>query len=252
MDSDEILVSDDAGIRTITLNRPDRLNALTGSIMAPLADACMSVLSTEAILARLNDEYLTKRLIISPLLDEDAQAKAGQAAIDVRLGFDFCLVTASRFGSISEFDGDQQGASFSQLYRGEFVSLGNSITIHPHQFFLAQTLEYLRLPPDLMAYVVGRSTWGRLGLIVATAVGIHPGFAGSLTLELRNLGENPLELFPGQAIAQLFFHKVTNSDGNASEESVPDTQYVGAVDMVPKKISDKATYEKLNKIRKKA
>jgi dCTP deaminase len=211
----------------------------------------VSALSTEAVLARLNEKDLARRLIISPLLDEKSQAKAGQAAVDVRLGFDFCLVTASRFGSISEFDGEKQGASFETLYRREFVPLGNSITIHPHQFFLAQTLEYLRLPPDLMAYVVGRSTWGRLGLIVATAVGIHPGFAGSLTLELRNLGENPLTLFPGQAIAQLFFHTVENSKGKPSTESAPDAQYVGTVDMVPKKLSDAATYEKLKKLKNK-
>ncbi|MGX9390543.1 dCTP deaminase domain-containing protein [Nitrobacteraceae bacterium UC4449_H16] len=53
---------------------------------------------------------------------------------------------------------------------------------------------------------VADGTWGRLGMIVATAVGIHPGFAGSLTLELRNLGGAPITLYPGQTIAQLFFH----------------------------------------------
>lgn len=211
----------------------------------------MSTLSTEAVRARINDPDLSRRLIISPLLDDASQAKPGQAAVDVRLGFDFCLVTASRFGSIGEFDHTEQRTSFDGLYHREFVPLGESITIHPHQFFLAQTLEYLRLPPDLMAYVVGRSTWGRLGLIVATAVGIHPGFAGSLTLELRNLGENPLTLFPGQTIAQLFFHEVTDSAGNPSQEAAPRAQYVGSVDMVPRRLSDSATHEKLEKLRKK-
>jgi dCTP deaminase len=208
----------------------------------------MSALSTDAIRARMNDPNLASRLIISPLLDEEAQAKPGQAAVDVRLGFDFCLVTASRFGSVGEFDRDEQEGSFGELYRQEFVPLGSQITIHPHQFFLAQTLEYLRLPPDLMAYVVGRSTWGRLGLIVATAVGIHPGFAGSLTLELRNLGETPLTLLPGQAIAQLFFHNVVNAAGEPSTKIAPQAQYVGTVDMIPKKLSDAATHEKLKKL----
>jgi dCTP deaminase len=197
----------------------------------------------------MNDAELARRLIISPMLDEQTQAKPGQAAVDVRLGFDFCLVTASRFGSVGEFDEDEQRASFDPLYRREFVPLGSEITIHPHQFFLAQTLEYLRLPSDLMAYVVGRSTWGRLGLIVATAVGIHPGFAGSLTLELRNLGETPLTLAPGQAIAQLFFHNVENAHGQPSTESAPGAQYVGTVDMVPKRLSDPATYRKLKKLK---
>jgi dCTP deaminase len=211
----------------------------------------MSALSTEAIRARMNEPSLGRRLIISPLLDEQAQAKPGQAAVDVRLGFDFCLVTASRFGSIGEFDDDEQGATFGELYHREFVPLGSEIVIHPHQFFLAQTLEYLRVPPDLMAYVVGRSTWGRLGLIVATAVGIHPGFAGSLTLELRNLGETPLTLLPGQSIAQLFFHNVVNAAGEPSTELATRAQYVGTVDMVPKRLSDPATHMKLKKLRAK-
>lgn len=51
-------------------------------------------------------------------------------------------------------------------------------------------------------------------MIVATAVGIHPGFAGSLTLELRNLGGAPITLYPSQMIAQLFFHQVIDQNGS--------------------------------------
>jgi dCTP deaminase len=182
-------------------------------------------------------------------LDASNQLKDGQASIDVRLGFDFCLVTASSFGSISEFDpkGSQVG-SLARLYRREYVPFGASIIIHPHQFVLAQTLEYLRLPSDLMAYVVGRSTWGRLGLIVATAVGIHPGFAGSLTLELRNLGETPLTLYPGQTIAQLFFHVVVDGHGKPSVTTSTKVQYSGSVDMVPQRISSPETHDTIAKL----
>lgn len=206
----------------------------------------MTVLSAEAIRERLNVADLSRRLIVSPLLDEASQAKPGQAAIDVRLGFDFGLVAPSRHGSIDEFGKGE--TSLSTLYRREFVPFGKNIIIHPHQFLLAQTLEYLRLPTDLMAYVVGRSTWGRLGLIVATAVGIHPGFAGSLTLELRNLGETPLTLYPGQTVAQLFFHRVENSKGEPSTETTAHAQYTGTVDMVPRRLSDPATAAKLRKL----
>ena len=132
--------------------------------------------------------------------------------------------------------------------RSYWLPFGSRIIIHPHQFMLAQTLEYLRLPADLMAYVVGRSTWGRLGLIVATAIGIHPSFAGNLTFELRNLGETPLTLYPGQTIAQLFFHTVVN-EKNESSAVVPDNaQYVGTVDMIPQRISPKHTSIKLRKL----
>ena len=209
----------------------------------------MTVLSTDTIRMRLDEQNPEKRLVISPILDLDGQAKGGQAAIDVRLGFYFCLVTASSFGAISEFvERGVQPKSFAGLYRREYVPFGSNIVIHPHQFLLGQTLEYIRLPSDLMAYVVGRSTWGRLGLIVATAVGIHPGFAGSLTFELRNLGETPLTLYPGQTLAQLFIHSVVGRDGAPATEVSARMQYAGTVDMVPQRISSGKTYDTLAKL----
>lgn len=211
----------------------------------------MSALSTEAIINRISAPDLETRLVVSPLLDVAGQAKPGQASIDLRLGFDFCLVTASSIGAISEFDNGTQPRLLKELYRRQYVPFGRSLVIHPHQFMLAQTLEYLRLPSDLMAYVVGRSTWGRLGLIVATAVGIHPGFAGSLTLELRNLGEAPITLYPGQTIAQLFFHQVIDQNGVPSKVAAKNTQYAGSVDMVPQRLSSELTHRVLEKLVKK-
>jgi len=92
--------------------------------------------------------------------------------------------------------------------------------------------------------VLGRSTWGRLGLIVATAVGIQPNFAGTLTLELRNLGEAPLSLYPGQIIAQLFFHEVAGA-----EEGEGLGQYSGAVELLPKQLSPPGTHQRIRKMR---
>jgi len=209
----------------------------------------LTTLSTNALKSRLAENDLTRRIVISPLLDPTSQAKDGQASVDVRLGFDFCLVSPSAHGAISEFN--QEGESvktFEALYQSVYVPFGAQIVIHPHQFVLAQTLEYIRLPSDVMAYVVGRSTWGRLGLIVATAVGIHPCFAGSLTLELRNLGETPLTLLPGQTIAQLFFHTVVDKDGAPNLEVAPYAQYAGSVDMVPRLLSSATTKRKLTSL----
>lgn len=208
----------------------------------------MTTLSTEAIRERLHDANHERRLVIRPLLDEKAQVKDGQASVDVRLGFEFCLVTPSSHGSISEFGVEGGLESFEGLYQRKYVPFGSFLVIHPHQFVLAQTLEYIRLPSDLMSYVVGRSTWGRLGLIVATAVGIHPGFAGSLTLELRNLGETPLTLYPGQTIAQLFFHCVVDGQNQPNNMRPEQTQYTGAVDMIPRQISSGTTRDTLKKL----
>lgn len=205
----------------------------------------MSSLSTDAIRNRLRTDDLQKLLVVRPLLDLDGQAKLGQAAVDLRLGFEFCLVAASASGAIDEF-GEVQSEPLSALYRREYVPFGAKIIIHPHQFVLAQSLEYIRLPRDLMAYVVGRSTWGRLGLIIATAIGVHPGFAGNITFELRNLGETPLALYPGQTVAQLFFHDVVNCDGAPHTDVASGAQYAGTTDMVPRGLSSETTHKTIS------
>jgi dCTP deaminase len=69
-------------------------------------------------------------------------------------------------------------------------------------------MEWIRLPHNLAGYVVGKSSWGRRGIVIATAVGVHPGFSGCLTLEITNLGEVPVEIKPGRQICQLFLHNV--------------------------------------------
>jgi dCTP deaminase len=81
--------------------------------------------------------------------------------------------------------------------------------LHPGHFVLGATMEWIRFPAKLSGYVVGKSSWGRRGLVIATAVGIHPGFSGCLTLEITNLGEMPIEIIPGMQICQLFIHDVS-------------------------------------------
>lgn len=85
-------------------------------------------------------------------------------------------------------------------------------------------MEWLRLPKDLSAYVIGKSSWGRRGLIIATATGVHPGFPGCLTLELTNVGEIPISLKPGIEICQIFFHEVCKPVSKHIEQS----QFVGS------------------------
>src|SRR5439155_26160938 len=91
------------------------------------------------------------------------------------------------------------------------ISLHDQFIIHPGQLVLGATLEYLSLPKTVAASVEGRSSWGRLGLIIATACSVAPGFKGCITLELVNDGEVPLVLYPGVRIAQLIFHRTLKS-----------------------------------------
>jgi dCTP deaminase len=206
----------------------------------------MAAMSGSQIRRLLEHDDSERRLVVSPLLEPNEQLRDQQASIDVRLGFEFALVSSSSYGSIDELSPEAQkrdGLQLDPLYRRVYAPFGRSLVIHPHQFILGMTLEYLRLPRNVMAYVIGRSTWGRLGLIVATAIGVHPGFAGALILELRNLGETPLSLYPGQAIAQLFFHNVRKTDAPGVG------QYSGVVEVVPRRASSPETYEKLKALK---
>jgi dCTP deaminase len=73
----------------------------------------------------------------------------------------------------------------------------------------------LRLPGCLSGYVTGKSSLGRHGLVIETAAGIHPHFSGCLTLELANVGEVPLEIYPGMEVCQIFLHRITPCEASA-------------------------------------
>ena len=100
------------------------------------------------------------------------------------------------------------------------------------------------MPRDLLAYVIGRSSWGRRGLIVATAVVIHPGFAGPITLELRNLGEMPIALYPMDRIDPLTFHETTGDVPNPVEMS----QFTASFEPTLGRVRDETEARRLRKL----
>ncbi|MSP00516.1 MAG: dCTP deaminase [Acetobacteraceae bacterium] len=215
----------------------------------------MTVLAGDELLRRLTDEDPARRLVVGPLLEPMEQIKKVQASIDIRLGCDFRLASAANIGVLDQFAPPSMNhfADLAAVYQHFYVPLGGDVTIHPHQMMLAMTLEYLRLPSDLIAYVIGRSTLGRLGLIVATAIGVHPRFYGPLTLEIRNLGEAPIRLYPGQTIGQLFFHTIESisyDDAFWSDTNQVSDQYSGTTDPIPRQISSTLTRTHLDKLRR--
>ncbi len=164
----------------------------------------MSALGFDEIKARLQHKDAAKRLVVSPLLDPVLQVSRHQSAIDVRLGRSFAVVRPWSQGVADREESPAAEPPLEHLV----IDFGTPLIVHPHQFVLARTLEFVRLPHDLLAYVIGRSSWGRRGLIVATATVVHPSFAGPITLELKNVGEVPLALYPMDRVAQLTLHTV--------------------------------------------
>lgn len=185
----------------------------------------MSVLVGEEILRRIYCEPdPTKRLTITPLLDPNGQIQRRSCSVDLRLGPHFLV---HRRSNVSFLDPGERSvySQRNQMEEKIFTPFDKFFVLHPNQFALGATLEYVSFPSDLSGYVVTRSSWGRLGLITATAIGIHPGFKGVITLELRNVGEVPIYLRPGLTLVQVFFHMVYG----ALDEADLVTPYIGAV-----------------------
>ena len=152
-------------------------------------------------------------LIITPLPNIKKLQKTGAASIDLRLGSWFLVPYARRITHFDIYDDFQkQNLNENNLVRYVYVPFGESFVLHPKSFVLGSTLEWIRLPANRGGYVTARSSWGRYGLIIATATGIHPGFSGCLTLELANVGEIPIVIKPGTTIAQLFIHTVKDTE----------------------------------------
>ena len=83
--------------------------------------------------------------------------------------------------------------------------------LHPGEFVLGSTLEYVRLPHDLVARLEGKSSLGRLGLLIHSTAGyVDPGFEGHLTLELSNVANLPITIYPGMKIGQISFFQLTS------------------------------------------
>jgi dCTP deaminase len=122
------------------------------------------------------------------------------ASVDLRLGASFRVFHNHRAAAI---DLEDPPARLTELIE---IGEGEPFVIHPGEFVLGRTLEWVRLPDDVVARIEGKSSLGRLGLIVhATAGFVDPGFEGTLTLEITNLTRIPIVLWPRKPIAQLSF-----------------------------------------------
>ena len=151
-----------------------------------------SVLS-DGTIRRLVEEG---RIVIDPWDPTHLQP----ASVDLRLGDSFRVFHNHRISAIDLREPP------TNLTEEVVVEPGDVFVIHPGEFCLGTTLEWVELPDDIVARIEGKSSLGRLGLIVhATAGFCDPGWKGTLTLELNNLTRVPIKLHPGLPIAQLSF-----------------------------------------------
>jgi dCTP deaminase len=134
------------------------------------------------------------------LIDPWDETMVQPASVDLRLGTSFRVFHNHRITAIDLADPPRNLTELVEVDEDE------SFVIHPGEFVLGRTQEHVELPDDIVARIEGKSSLGRLGLIVhATAGFVDPGFKGTLTLEITNLTRVPIILWPGKPIAQLSF-----------------------------------------------
>ena len=156
----------------------------------------LGALSKDELKKRL---YVDRDLTISPMLDPVKQI--GDGSVDISLGTRFIVSETPNVTQIDPMTLDSR--EIRKFQREVVVPFGDSFTLHPHHFLLGCTFEFIALPQNLCAFVLSRSSYGRAGLLIATATYVHPCWQGCLTLELQNLGEVPIKLRPGSHIGQL-------------------------------------------------
>jgi dCTP deaminase len=108
------------------------------------------------------------------------------------------------------------------------VGEDEAFILHPGEFVLGSTAERVRLPDDLVARLEGKSSLGRLGLLIHSTAGyVDPGFEGHLTLELSNVANLPITIYPGMKIGQISFFALSSAAENPYGSSAAGSKYQG-------------------------
>jgi dCTP deaminase len=149
----------------------------------------------------LREAIAAGRLVIDPLDDDAIQP----SSIDVRLDNHFRVFYTARHPYI---DVKQPMEDLTELVE---VKPDDAFILHPGEFVLGATLEQVGIPPDLAARLEGKSSLGRLGLMTHSTAGfLDPGFTGHVTLELSNVANLPITLWPGMKIGQLCLFRLSS------------------------------------------
>lgn len=159
------------------------------------------ILSDRDIVRALEDG----RIVIDPAPDLGTQL--GSVSIDFCLGRTFMVFEHSRYSFIDP----RQPQSIGDAMRTIEVEGEDAFIMQPGDFALASTVETLELPDDLLGRLEGRSSIARLGITVhSTAAVFEPGWIGTATMELSNLGRMPVALYPGMRICSFSFQTVSS------------------------------------------
>lgn len=175
--------------------------------------------------------YITEgKIKIDPPLPED---HFGSCSIDFRLGNEFSVFEHSRFPFIDPRD----KFAIQDMMRTIIVEDGEPFILQPRDFVLAITMEALDLDDDVLGRLEGRSSLGRIGIIVHGTAGLFdPGWTGKATLELSNLGRVPVALYPGMRICSFTFEPLSTPSSMPYRKK-PGNKYAGQTSPLASRLS---------------
>src|SRR3972149_3564539 len=157
------------------------------------------VLSDRDIKATLKE----KRIVVAPA--PDLKTQLGTCSLDLRLGNIFRVFDHSRYPYIDPARRDYS----NEITKKVVIKNGEDFIMQPGDFVLAMTLERVRLPNNMMGRLEGRSSLGRIGIVVhSTASIFDAGWDGHCVLELGNLGKMAVKLTPGMRICAMSFEEL--------------------------------------------
>jgi dCTP deaminase len=171
-------------------------------------------------------------IVIDPMPDHES--RIGPCSVDFTLGTEFRVFEHSRHA----FFDLRQKVDSEEITRVITVKGDEPFIIQPGELALAVTVETLTLPPDLLARLEGRSSLGRIGIIVhGTAPRFDPGFHGRCVMELGNIGPMAVALYPGMPICSLTFEQLS-SPAERPYGLRPGSKYFGQSGPVASRLSN--------------
>ena len=163
-------------------------------------------------------EITAGRVAVEPF----AESMVQPSSVDVRLDRFFRVFENHKYSVIDP------SIEQSELTREVVVEPNEHFILHPGEFVLASTYEIITLPDDIADRLEGKSSLGRLGLLTHSTAGfIDPGFSGHITLELSNVANLPVKLFPGMKIGQLCLIKLSSPAEHPYGSAVYASRYQG-------------------------
>jgi len=160
-----------------------------------------------------------QNLVITPLVYEEENDIFDADSVDLRLGCHFLLPKTL---DQPFFSPDRSSAT--SLHVKVHVPLGQFLVVPAHQTILGATLEFIKLPSDVSGQVLTKSSVARTFIVVETAPWIHPQYRGCLTLEIANVSNTPVLLYPGRLICQLVLMQLAPTQKTADSEGPDHTE----------------------------